>query len=63
VAKAAATKSAELATYDKADVVITVTDADAAILHRENPASRRSAFRPSTRSTSPSPSPSSTASG
>lgn len=37
VAKAAATKSAELATYDRADVVITVTDADAAILHRENP--------------------------
>lgn len=36
-AKAAATKSAELATYDRADLVITVTDADAAILHRENP--------------------------
>lgn len=37
VAKAAATKTAELAVYDRADVVITVTDADAAILHGENP--------------------------
>jgi glycosyltransferase involved in cell wall biosynthesis len=35
-AKADAVKTAELATYDRADLVITVTDADATILQREN---------------------------
>ena len=35
IAKAAETKVAELAVYANADIVITVTDADAAILHRE----------------------------
>jgi hypothetical protein len=37
VAKAAATKAAELTVYNRSDIVITVTDADAAILHGENP--------------------------
>ena len=37
VAKAAATKTAELAVYKETDIVITVTEADAAILHGENP--------------------------
>jgi len=36
-ARAVATKATELAVYEKADIVITVTDADAAILHLENP--------------------------
>ena len=36
-AKAVATKTEELDVYDRSDVVITVTDADAAILRTENP--------------------------
>ncbi|MDP1678931.1 MAG: glycosyltransferase family 4 protein [Candidatus Nitrotoga sp.] len=35
--KALETKRKELSVYDKADIVITVTDADAVILHRINP--------------------------
>ena len=37
VEKARATKAVELSLYAMADVVVTVTDADAAILQRENP--------------------------
>ncbi len=36
-AKAVATKAIELGVYDRSDIVITVTDADAAILHLESP--------------------------
>lgn len=36
-ARATEVKSAELSVYGAADLVITVTDSDAAILHRENP--------------------------
>ncbi len=38
VAKAAETKTAELAVYNGADLVIVVTDADGEILHRQSPA-------------------------
>jgi glycosyltransferase involved in cell wall biosynthesis len=37
LAKAVATKKAELDIYDSSDIVITVTEADAAILHEANP--------------------------
>ncbi len=37
IARATQTKRDELAVYGKSDIVITVTDVDAEILHRENP--------------------------